>query len=182
MQSPLVNGDRSTPENEKGPVIGHARVGDPATVAQRTIAKAIDFIALAFTIVGFSKITDSYLAGVLIGYGWFALSDAGGSIGKWLTKIEARDARTGTRCSALASTLRNLPIIAVSLPLRLHQGLLDLDRETYRDLHEGFVLLMAALGVIVFVTAFAMMIRNPQRRHMGDLLAGTFVARTSKRA
>jgi hypothetical protein len=100
----------------------------------------IDFVALAFTIVGFSRITGSYVAGLVIGYVWLAFSDSGGSLGKWALKLEVRDRDTGRECSAWASFVRNLPIIAIALPHRLHQALLGVNRQQYRDEHSAFLL------------------------------------------
>lgn len=145
------------------------------SLPRRGVAKAIDFIALAFTVVGFSIVTHSYLAGLLIGYAWLALSDWAGSLGKRVTKLTARDHGTGGECSAWASIVRNLPIIAFVLPPKLHQALLGMDRQQYREAHPAVLLSMACLALIVLIAMFKMASRNAERRHIGDYLARTVV-------
>ncbi|HEX7859923.1 MAG TPA: RDD family protein [Verrucomicrobiae bacterium] len=109
------------------------------SLLRRISAKMIDFVALAVTVVGFSGFTGSYVAGLLIGYAWLAFSDSGGSLGKWALKLEVRDYDTGRECSAWASVLRNLPIIAIALPYRLHRALLEVDRKKYLQDHSAFL-------------------------------------------
>jgi uncharacterized RDD family membrane protein YckC len=145
------------------------------SLALRVAAKAIDFVAVGFTVVGFSIVTHSYLAGVLIGYGWLALSDWGGSLGKWITKLAVRDHETGAECSAQASMVRNLPIIATALPHKLHQALLGMDRQQYREAHSAVILLMGCLALLVLGAMLVVASRNAQRRHLGDFLARTVV-------
>jgi hypothetical protein len=50
------------------------------SLTRRVVAKAIEFLAVAFAVAGFSSVTHSYLAGLLIGYGCLALSDWIGSL------------------------------------------------------------------------------------------------------
>jgi hypothetical protein len=38
------------------------------SLTRRVVAKVIDFVAVGFTVAGFSSVTHSYLAGLLIGY------------------------------------------------------------------------------------------------------------------
>ncbi len=145
------------------------------SLTRRFVAKAIDFVAVAFTVVGFSSATHSYLAGLLIGYAWLALSDWTGSLGKWFMKLEVRDHGNLGGCSVWASFLRNLPIIATAVPQRLHQTLLGMDRQQYREAHPTVILVMAGLALIVPVAMLTVASRNAERRHIGDHLARTVV-------
>jgi uncharacterized RDD family membrane protein YckC len=148
---------------------------DIPSLVRRGVAKAIDFIAVAFTVVGFSSVTHSYLAGLLIGYGWLALSDWVGSTGKWVMKLAVRDRRTVGRCSAWASIVRNTPIIAVALPHKLHQALIGMDRQQYREAHPDVSVSMACVALIVLGAMLMVAFRNAERRHIGDYLARTIV-------
>jgi uncharacterized RDD family membrane protein YckC len=145
------------------------------SLARRGVAKAIDFIAGAFIVVGFSSATHSYLAGLLIGYAWLALSDWGCSLGKWVTKLAVRDHATGGKCSAWASIVRNLPIITFALPHKLHQALLGMGRQQYREAHPDVIVSMACVALIVLGAMLMVASRNAERRHIGDYLARTVV-------
>lgn len=145
------------------------------SLLRRFAAKFIDFVALAFTIVGFSKVTGSYVVGLLIGYAWLAFSDCGGSWGKGLLKLQVRNYATGGKCSAWGSVVRNLPIVLIGLPHRLHQGMLGLDRQQYREEQAGAFLTVAALAWVVMLATVIIVSRNAERRHIGDYLAGTVV-------
>jgi len=138
-------------------------------------------MAVAFTVVGFSSVTHSYLAGLLIGYVWLALSDWFGSLGKWVMKLAVRDHETGGECSAWASILRNLPFIATALPHKLHQALLGMDRQQYRETHSAVIVLMACVALIVWVAMLTVVSRNAERRHLGDYLARTIVISRSRK-
>jgi len=144
-------------------------------LVRRGAAKAIDFIGVGFTVVGFASVTHSYLTGLLIGYTWLAFSDWSGSPGKWIMKLEVHDRGTGGPCSAWASVLRNLPMIAFTLPHRLHQALLGMDRQEYRHAYPAVILSMGCLALITLVAMIAVASRNGERRHMGDYLARTVV-------
>ena len=150
------------------------------SMTRRGVAKAIDFILVAFTVVGFSIATHSYLAGLLIGYGWLALSDWAGSLGKSVMKLSVHDHETGGGCSAWASMVRNLPILVSALPLKLHQALLGMDRQQYREAHPGVMLSMAGVALIVLLAMLLVAFRNARRRHIGDYLAHTVVVSKTK--
>ena len=152
------------------------------SLKRRGVAKAIDFVGLAFTVVGFSRITHSYLAGLLIGYAWLALSDWGGSLGKWVMKLEVRNYENLGECSAWASIVRNLPIIAFVLPPKLHQALLGMDRQQYREAYPAVLLTMACLALIVLIAMLRVASRNAERRHIGDYLARTLVISQKREA
>jgi len=151
------------------------------SLSRRVTAKAIDFVAVGFTVVGFSSVTHSYLAGLLIGYAWLALSDWGGSPGKWVMKLEVRDHENLSECSASASFARNLPIIAVAFPHKLHQALLGMDRQQYREAHSAVILVMACVALVMLVAMVIVVSRNAERRHLGDYLAGTLVISRRKK-
>ena len=139
------------------------------------------FVAVAFAVIGFFRITGSYLAGLLVGYGWLALSDWAGSLGKWIMKLEVRRYATLDECSAWASIVRNLPIIAAALPHKLHQALLGMDRQQYREAHSAVILSMACVALIALVAMLTVACRNPERLHIGDYLGRTLViSRKSK--
>jgi uncharacterized RDD family membrane protein YckC len=151
------------------------------TMVRRSMAKAIDFVAVGFTVTGFTAFTHSYLAGLLVGYGWLALSDWGASIGKWITGLAVRDYRTGASCSAVASIIRNAPLVAVSLPYRLHQAVLGLDRAAYKESYFTVVAIFTALALMTILGLLISAGYNPQSRHFGDLLAGTVVTSTKRK-
>ena len=151
------------------------------SLPRRLGAKAIDLFGVAFTVVGFTSVTGSYVVGLLIGYGWLALSDFGGSLGKWALKLEVRNHETGGECSAWSSVVRNLPIIATALPQRLHQALLGMDRPQYVQTHTLFMFVMWCFLLIVFVQVAAALSRDVERRHIGDSLAGTVVVHRKRK-
>lgn len=144
------------------------------------LAKMIDFIAMAFIIVGVSRITGSYLVGLLVGYGWLAFSDWGGSIGKPLLRVEVRDNSTGHECSAYASVIRNLPVIVAALPARLHQALLGIERQQYVQSYQVLFLLLTFVGLVIFIALYLAASNDHNRRHFGDRIAGTVVLARNK--
>ena len=149
-----------------------------AGVMRRATAKMIDFVAVGFTVVGFSSITHSYPIGLLIGYGWLLISDWGEvSLGKRLTGLKVCDHQTGANCTLLASVVRNLPFVAATLPHKLHQAWLGLDRRAYHEQYPGIVIAMAAVAMIVLLSVVIGAVNSPDRRHFGDRLAGTRVYR-----
>jgi hypothetical protein len=98
---------------------------------------------------------------------WLAFSDCGGSLGKWVMKLEVRDHGNLSECSAWASFARNLPIIATALPHKLHQALLGMDRQQYREAHSAVVLAVEgfAVGSEDFSKSpFSARIRNGKKR------------------
>ena len=164
----------------------HAESGHPGTMPEadrvvyvagmgrRVCAKMIDFVAMAMTIVGGTSITQSYLAGLLIGYGWLALSDWFGSPGKWMLRLEVMRLRTA-ECSVSASAMRNIPIIATALPPKLHQAWLGIDRQQYIQSYTALFVVTTCLGLGMLVFLFVGALQRRDRRHIGDRIAGTIV-------
>jgi hypothetical protein len=78
----------------------------------------------------------------------------------------------------LRSALRNLPIILLELPERLHRAVLEMNQETFRAAHpELWFTLIGAKYVGYLVLLFWLAARG---RSLGDLLAGTRVRRRPK--
>lgn len=137
----------------------------------RILAKTVDMLIMAVTIVGFTAGTDSYLVGLLMGYFWWMTADWSGSPGKWLFGITVRGKTE--ELGFVESCVRNLPIVAVNLPHRLHQALLGIDRQTYREEYAGWIIGFGVfeVGLLLWLVygLFA------SRSHLGDRLASTRV-------
>ena len=78
--------------------------------------------------------------------------------------------------------MRNVPIIATALPYKLHQALLGMDRQQYREAHSAVILSMACFALIVWAAMLTVASRNAERRHLGDYLARTVVVSRKKGA
>ena len=151
---------------------------------RRTLAKFVDLVALGFIIYGFSTLLGSYLLGLICGFAWLSISDwETVSTGKSWCKLQVVQISGDrvTPCSAWASFLRNLPIILVLLPHRLHAALLGLSPDAYRETYPQFTLNMTLLGLAWLVWALFAITRNPDARHFGDQLAGTRVVAAQPR-
>lgn len=143
------------------------------SLTRRAAAKAIDMVVMAFTITGFTFATDSYLVGLLVGYGWWASCDWSGSPGKWLLKL--RVVPPGDELTLTQSVLRNLPLVAANLPHRLHQALLDVDRTTYRVEHDTMLYALGAIELAILAALIVTAKNHPEGQHLGDRIAGTKV-------
>jgi uncharacterized RDD family membrane protein YckC len=142
-------------------------------LARRVAAKLIDCLAAGVTVVAVWFATGSYLAGLTVGWGWFAISDWSGSLGKWCLGLDVTAGPGGGPCSLLGSALRNLPLMLLALPDRLHQAVLDMDRSTYETTHPR---LWAAATLVKCVGYLVLLIWLARcGRTLGDLLAGTRV-------
>ena len=65
----------------------------------------------------------------------------------------------------------------MSLPVRVHQATLGLDRATYRAENPSFVAVTSVVTMVAFVALVIGVWKGTSRRHWGDLLAGTVVIR-----
>ncbi|MGA9519894.1 MAG: RDD family protein [Myxococcaceae bacterium] len=172
---PIGASGMSVPVPQVGPVADAL-----AELPRRVLAKLIDFIGVGFTVYGFGKLLGSPVAGLLVGWTWFALTDWGSTIGKSLCGLEVRNAVTGRPCTMRESFLRNLPIILLSFPTRLHEAVLGLDRVTYRAEFASLVLVMGLATMVMVIAEFATAATNPLKQRLGDRLAGTVVVRRRK--
>jgi uncharacterized RDD family membrane protein YckC len=150
-------------------------------VGRRAVAKFIDFVCVGLAVVGYAAWFHSYFGGLLVGYGWLALSDWGGSLGESVLGLKAVNRKTGRECSALESLVRNLPFIVAALPGKLHQAMLGMDRHTYSETHPLGLLLWFLWGLAWSVAILVVTLSNPERRQIGDFLARTIVLRKQVR-
>jgi uncharacterized RDD family membrane protein YckC len=150
-------------------------VAESPALWRRVVARAIDMTLMSFVIVGVHAATGSYLLALTLGYSWWSLTDWAGSTGKWVVGLRAVGADGQPSVSALQSVARNLPWLAMNLPHRFHQGLLGLDRATYRATHSTEFIVLGALEIAVLIALVASL--DDTGRHFADRMAGTKVVR-----
>lgn len=168
------------------PFVWRAGAYTRATAGRRAVARTIDLLAVGVTVFAFTTLAHrflgwdraggAYLCGLGVGYGWLAVLDWGAtSLGKGICKLAVVDANTGGEPTLLQSIRRNLPWIVTALPLRVHQGLLGMDRATYRAEHSQLVLVFTVVAGVLFLALVVGPVLGAAGRHVGDRLAGTLV-------